>query len=142
MHVDRRLSEEEERVDYYLDFSTRKRLIEVTERCFIADYVDTFVQKGTRPRCARDSVLPFVGTDSLLNDNKKPELALMYSLLSRVKEGHAVLKNHFSAYVKVGVRQLGYFHDPAIAESRKDDGDGHGTRQEPRPRPLGLQGEA
>jgi cullin 4 len=45
-HVFKRLNEEEERVDYYLDYSTRKKLIQWTEKCFITDYVDTIIAKG------------------------------------------------------------------------------------------------
>ncbi|KAH7728259.1 cullin-4A [Aphelenchoides avenae] len=84
-HVDKRLSEEDERLDYYLDFSTRKKLISITEECFIANYVDTLVQKGA---------------DVLLNARKKPELQLLYSLVARTKTGVESLRRNFGEYIK------------------------------------------
>ncbi|MFH4982332.1 hypothetical protein AB6A40_009041 [Gnathostoma spinigerum] len=45
-HVKRRLDEESNRVDYYLDFGTRKMLISITEQCFIVEHMDSFISRG------------------------------------------------------------------------------------------------
>lgn len=45
-HVKKRLEEETNRVDYYLDFTTKKQLLAVTERCLISDHMESFINKG------------------------------------------------------------------------------------------------
>lgn len=45
-HVIKRIHEEEERLDFYLDISTSKKLIAVTDTCFISNYLDTIIGKG------------------------------------------------------------------------------------------------
>ncbi|KAL3989495.1 Cullin-4A domain protein [Acanthocheilonema viteae] len=84
-HVKKRLEEETNRVDYYLDFITRKPLLAVTERCLISDYMDSFINKGL---------------DEMLRGNKCDDLSLMYNMVSRTKHGLHILKNVFASYVK------------------------------------------
>ncbi|KAI1716326.1 cullin family domain-containing protein [Ditylenchus destructor] len=83
-HISRRIKEEEERIDLYLEFSTAKKLLSMTDECFIGTYVDTIIAKGT----------------VLLDEKRMDELSLMYNLLSRVKNGLPSFKNAFSAYIK------------------------------------------
>ncbi|VDO40115.1 unnamed protein product [Brugia timori] len=84
-HVKKRLEEETNRVDYYLDFTTRKPLLAVTERCLISDHMESFINKGL---------------DEMLLENKCDDLSLMYNMVSRTKHGLIILKNVFASYVK------------------------------------------
>uniref|UniRef100_A0AAF5PK17 Cullin-4 n=1 Tax=Wuchereria bancrofti TaxID=6293 RepID=A0AAF5PK17_WUCBA len=84
-HVKKRLEEETSRVDYYLDFTTRKPLLAVTERCLISDHMESFINKGL---------------DEMLLENKCDDLSLMYNMVSRTKHGLIILKNVFASYVK------------------------------------------
>lgn len=47
-HVSQRLDEEQQRVDYYLDHSSRDGLLSCVDRCFVGDYVETILSKGTK----------------------------------------------------------------------------------------------
>ncbi|VDK76390.1 unnamed protein product [Litomosoides sigmodontis] len=84
-HIKKRLEEETNRVDYYLDFTTKKALLAVTERCLISDHMDAFINKGL---------------DEMLLENKCDDLSLMYNMVSRTKHGLLILKNVFASYVK------------------------------------------
>uniref|UniRef100_A0A158Q724 Cullin-4 n=1 Tax=Elaeophora elaphi TaxID=1147741 RepID=A0A158Q724_9BILA len=84
-HVKKRLEEETNRVDYYLDFTTKKSLLAITERCLISDHMDSFINKGL---------------DEMLLENKCDDLSLMYNMVSRTKHGLLILKNVFASYVK------------------------------------------
>ncbi|KAF7633371.1 CULLIN_2 domain-containing protein [Meloidogyne graminicola] len=81
----KRLLEEEERVQYYLEYSTAKKLIGIVENCFIANYLDSIIAKG-----------PY----QLISEQKLDDLALLYKLVSRVKDGQLALKNAFSDHIK------------------------------------------
>lgn len=82
-HVERRLNEEQERLLYYLDHSTKKALIGCVERQLLGQHLGPILQKGL---------------DQLLDDNR--DLGLMYSLFARVKDGLPMLCTHFNHYVK------------------------------------------
>ncbi|VDK49594.1 unnamed protein product [Anisakis simplex] len=84
-HVKRRLEEESSRVDHYLDASTRKELMAVTDKCLIVNHMETFIDKGV---------------ESMLSANQCDDLVLIYSLLSRTKDGLLLLKNAFASYIK------------------------------------------
>ncbi|VDN05738.1 unnamed protein product [Thelazia callipaeda] len=90
-HVKKRLEEESERVDYYLDSVTRKPLMMITEKCLIADHMDSFINKGL---------------DAMLHENKPEDLSLMYDLVLRTKNGLNILKNVFVIYIKKVGRSL------------------------------------
>uniref|UniRef100_A0A914LAG0 Cullin-4 n=1 Tax=Meloidogyne incognita TaxID=6306 RepID=A0A914LAG0_MELIC len=81
----KRLIEEEERIQLYLEYSTSKKLIGIVEKCFIADYLDSIISKG-----------PY----QLISEQRLDDLALLYQLLSRVKDGQIALKNAFSEHIK------------------------------------------
>lgn len=85
IHVSKRLNEETERLLIYLDSSTAKKLINVTETCFIMNYLNLIINKGT---------------DTLLSLKKNDDLGLLYNLLSRVKNGQNTFKTAFSEYIK------------------------------------------
>ncbi|VDM25312.1 unnamed protein product [Toxocara canis] len=85
LHVKRRLDEESNRVDYYLDASTRKELMAVAEKSLIVDHMEAFIDKGV---------------ESMLSGNHCSDLKLMYSLLARTKNGLVLLKSAFAAYIK------------------------------------------
>ncbi|KAL7070006.1 hypothetical protein ACQ4LE_010780 [Meloidogyne hapla] len=81
----KRLLEEEERIHLYLEYSTTGKLIGIVEKCFIADYMDFIIAKG-----------PY----QLISEQRLDDLALLYQLLSRVKDGQLALKNAFSEHIK------------------------------------------
>ena len=87
-HVDRRLQEEHERLIYYLDASTRRMLIYSVEKQLISEHLVTLLQKGL---------------DQLLEQGRHQELRLLYSLVSRVKNGLVELGSGMNTYVKVGL---------------------------------------
>ncbi|KAK6046072.1 cullin family protein [Cooperia oncophora] len=77
---------ENERVDLYLDESTRTPLLTRAEKCLISDHMQEVVDNGL---------------SLLLNDNRVSDVSRLYSLLSRVDGGIALLKTGFSSYIKV-----------------------------------------
>ncbi|KAL0268902.1 UNVERIFIED_CONTAM: hypothetical protein PYX00_010685 [Menopon gallinae] len=84
-HVDKRLSEENERLLYYLDSSTRWPLIHTVEKQLLSEHLSTILQKGL---------------ENLLEENRIPELTLLYDLLIRVKNGLSELCINFNTYIK------------------------------------------
>ncbi|XP_054712277.1 cullin-4A-like [Uloborus diversus] len=84
-HVDRRLSEEWERLLHYLDQSTKKPLIQCVEKQLLGEHLGPLLQKGL---------------DLLLEENRIVDLKLMYDLFSRVKDGLPQLCSHFNLYIK------------------------------------------
>jgi len=84
-HVERRLREENDRLIHYLDQSSKWQLVAVVERQLISEHLQTILSKGL---------------DTLLEENRKAELKLMYSLLNRVKNGHGELRTKVCDYVK------------------------------------------
>uniref|UniRef100_A0A3B3SBQ4 Cullin-4A n=1 Tax=Paramormyrops kingsleyae TaxID=1676925 RepID=A0A3B3SBQ4_9TELE len=84
-HVSRRLEEENDRVITYLDQNTQKPLIFTVEKQLLGEHLTAVLQKGL---------------DSLLNENRVTELALLFQLFSRVKGGLAALLQHWRDYIK------------------------------------------
>ncbi|XP_052895296.1 cullin-4B [Anopheles moucheti] len=84
-HVDKRLNEEEERLEHYLDGCTRHQLIVTVERQLINEHVTGILQKGL---------------DQLLEENRLNDLSRLYKLFCRVKNGTTELCAHFNAYIK------------------------------------------
>lgn len=84
-HVDKRLQEENERVLHYLDSSTKHQLIHTVEKQLLSEHINNILQKGL---------------DGLLDENRLPDLSLLYSLFSRVKNGLVELCSAFNAYIK------------------------------------------
>lgn len=85
-HVDKRLTEENERLNYYLDPCTRWPLIHCVEKQLLSEHMTTILQKGV---------------ETLLEENRISELTLLYNLLSRVKNGLIELCANVNAYIKV-----------------------------------------
>ncbi|CAK9293703.1 unnamed protein product [Gordionus sp. m RMFG-2023] len=90
-YVKKRLNEENERIIHYLDHSSKSLLIQTVERRLLEDHLNLMLTKGL---------------DSMLNQNRYSELALMYQLLSKIPNGLKELCTHFSAYIKVKGREL------------------------------------
>lgn len=84
-HVEKRLREENDRLIHYLNQSSKWQLIHCVEKQLILEHVSTVLQKGL---------------DALLEENRKVELKLMYSLFGRVKGGHQELMVKMCDYVK------------------------------------------
>ncbi|KAK7475514.1 hypothetical protein BaRGS_00033270 [Batillaria attramentaria] len=84
-HVDKRLNEENERLLYYLDSSTKKPLVACVEKQLLEYHLTNILQKGL---------------DQLLDENRVGDLTLMYQLFSRVRDGLKELCTAFSAYIK------------------------------------------
>lgn len=85
LHIERRIKEENERVDLYLDESTRIPLLARAEKCLISDHMQEIVDNGLA---------------LLLNDNRVSDVTRLHALLSRVDGGIALLKTGFSTYIK------------------------------------------
>ncbi|CAD5233250.1 unnamed protein product [Bursaphelenchus xylophilus] len=84
-HVDKRLNDESERIDFYLDYRSLEPLQRKVDTCFIECNVELILQKGA---------------ENLLAQKKKEDLRLMYKLFGRVKSGHNSLKTAFTDYIK------------------------------------------
>lgn len=85
-HIKKRLDEEFERIEVYLDVSTKKPLISVLDETLISAHMKTFVSKGL---------------DSLLDEDCHADLRLLFDILNRVGfEGLNLLKGHFTDYIK------------------------------------------
>ena len=84
-HVEKRLKEEYDRLIHYLDQTSKWQLIHTVEKQLISEHISAILSKGL---------------DLLLEENRKPELKLMYDLLGRVKGGHAELKTKMCEFVK------------------------------------------
>uniref|UniRef100_H3A502 Cullin-4A n=1 Tax=Latimeria chalumnae TaxID=7897 RepID=H3A502_LATCH len=84
-HVSKRLEEEGDRVITYLDQSTQKPLVACVEKQLLGEHLTAILQKGL---------------DGLLDENRVPDLKLLYQLFSRVKGGQQVLLQHWSEYIK------------------------------------------
>uniref|UniRef100_T1PIM5 Cullin-4A n=1 Tax=Musca domestica TaxID=7370 RepID=T1PIM5_MUSDO len=84
-HVDKRLAEENERLLHYLDSGTKHPLIYTVEKELLAEHLTQILQKGL---------------DTLMEEHRLNDLTLLYSLLSRVKNGTAELCGNFNGYIK------------------------------------------
>lgn len=82
--LQRRLTEEYERCQHYLDVITRKPLIAAVEAQLLERHVASILEKGF---------------DALMADQRVPDLARLYNLCGRI---HALdsLKAAFKAYIK------------------------------------------
>ena len=82
--LQRRLTEEYERCQNYLDVSTRKPLISVVEEQLLSKHMAAMLEKGF---------------DSMMADMRVPDLARLYNLCGRI---HALepLRAAFRAYIK------------------------------------------
>ncbi|GMT32157.1 hypothetical protein PFISCL1PPCAC_23454 [Pristionchus fissidentatus] len=84
--VKRRLDEEFDRIDVYLDVGTKKPLIAVVEETLISAHMKAVVSKGM---------------DSLMDGDRLEDLSLLFRLLDRVgQDGLNLLKTHFNDYIK------------------------------------------
>ncbi|VDM65096.1 unnamed protein product [Strongylus vulgaris] len=103
LYIERRLKEENERVDFYLDESTRAPLLTRAEKCMISDHMQDVVDNGLA---------------TLLTDNRVQDVTRLYLLLSRVEGGVPLLKTGFSSYIKrVGKAMImDPQHDPTMVE--------------------------
>lgn len=84
-HVDKRISEENERVIHYLDSSTKYQLIHTVEKQLLSEHIQNILQKGL---------------DNLLEENRIHDLSLLYQLFSRVKNGLSDLCQSFNGFIK------------------------------------------
>nr|CAG4645372.1 EOG090X01NX [Lynceus sp. MCZ IZ 141354] len=84
-HVDKRLNEENERLLHYLDQSTKRPLVATIEKQLIGEHLSRILSKGL---------------DQLLDECRIADLSLMYSLLSRVRNGPQELCIGCSGFVK------------------------------------------
>lgn len=82
--AEERLKEEEDRVDRYLNTSTRKALVSKCEHVLIREHSD----------------LMWDSFQSLLDFDKDEDLQRMYALLSRIPEGLEPLRKKFEEHVK------------------------------------------
>lgn len=83
-HIRLRISEETQRVEFYLEYSTSKRVINIIEKCFIEEFSGSIISKGL----------------IILLDERFSDISLMYELLLRIKDGTNMLKIAFSEQIK------------------------------------------
>eukprot|EP00906_Rhabdomonas_costata_P031808 RCo044881 len=83
-HVDRRISEENDRVLHYIDSGTRRPLIGALEQLFLRDHVAPILERGF---------------DAMLEENQVPDLARLYRLMTLVGAQEA-LRNNFKIYIR------------------------------------------
>ncbi|PRP75027.1 cullin C, partial [Planoprotostelium fungivorum] len=86
--VESRIKEELERVNHYMDPSTEVKLKEVVERELISNHMRTLVDMEQS------------GCISMLRDNKIDDLKRMYLLFGRVPQGHNLVSEVISKYIK------------------------------------------
>lgn len=84
-HVDKRLNEENERLLHYLDYTTKRFLIQTVEKQLISEHQNSILQRGL---------------EGLLDEFRVQDLSLMYTLLSKVSTGLNELCKHFNQYIK------------------------------------------
>uniref|UniRef100_A0AAV1UQ24 Cullin family profile domain-containing protein n=1 Tax=Peronospora matthiolae TaxID=2874970 RepID=A0AAV1UQ24_9STRA len=90
VHVEKRLHDEIERVNHYLDVSTKKQLILVVESKLLKPHVATLLERGF---------------ESLMHGGRIGDLKRMYTLLARV-DAINDLKTAFSDYIRKNVSKL------------------------------------
>eukprot|EP01130_Rhizamoeba_saxonica_P018986 TRINITY_DN9707_c0_g1_i1.p1 TRINITY_DN9707_c0_g1~~TRINITY_DN9707_c0_g1_i1.p1 ORF type:complete len:747 (-),score=159.93 TRINITY_DN9707_c0_g1_i1:273-2471(-) len=86
--VEARIDEEMERVNSYLDQSTEAKIQEVVERELITSHLETLVHMENS------------GLIPMLRDDKMDDIRRMYYLLKRTAEGHPLMREVISEYVK------------------------------------------
>jgi cullin 3 len=83
-----RIKEELERVAHYLDPSTEPKIKEVVERELVALHMKTLIE------------MEHSGIISMLRDDKVEDLKRMYNLFGRVSNGHSLMREFLSNYIK------------------------------------------
>eukprot|EP00736_Rhodelphis_marinus_P010004 Rmarinus@m.9311 len=86
--AERRLKEERERVEHYLDSRTEEKIREVVETRMIFDHIDTLL------------TMPNSGILFQLEHDRYDDLRRMYEMFRRVKTGLQKMKQYFSDYIK------------------------------------------
>lgn len=86
--VEARITEEAERAKLYLDESTEPRIVEVVEDELINKHMRTIVEMENS------------GVVYMLKNTKTEDLACMYKLFSRVKDGLKTISDCVSAYLR------------------------------------------
>jgi len=86
--VEARIKEELERVAHYLDPSTEPKIKDVVERELIAVHMKTLAEMENS------------GAICMFRDDKVDDLKRMYNLFGRVANGHAVMRDIMSNYVR------------------------------------------
>lgn len=84
-HVDRRLSQEHDRLLQYLHKTTKKPLIMCVEKQLIGEHLHEVLDKGF---------------ESLLEASRYSDLSLLYQLFSRFKDGVPLIRKGFGEYIK------------------------------------------
>ncbi|XP_046853784.1 cullin-4A-like [Xenia sp. Carnegie-2017] len=84
-HVRRRLQEENERLLYYLDHSTKKQLIPCVEKQLLGKHSQNILQKGF---------------EKLMDGSRMKYLTLIYQLFGRIRKGLEDICVAFSNYIK------------------------------------------
>ncbi|KOB64330.1 Cullin-4B, partial [Operophtera brumata] len=85
-HVEKRLREETERLNNYLDPNTKWQLIHTVEKQLLSEHLTGILGKGL---------------EALMDGPRLSDLSTLYSLFSRVKDGLTELCSHFNSYIKV-----------------------------------------
>lgn len=86
--VEARIKEELERVTHYLDASTEPKIKEVVEKELIALHMKTLIE------------MEHSGIISMLRDDKVDDLKRMFNLFGRVSNGHVLMREFMSTYVR------------------------------------------
>lgn len=84
-HIDKRLSQENDRVLHYLHKSTRKPLILCVEKKLVGEHLEEILKRGF---------------ESLLEASRCRELSMLYSFFIRFKEGQCLVCKAFGEFIK------------------------------------------
>jgi cullin-4 len=84
-HIDKRLSQEQDRLLHYLHKTTKKPLILCVEKQLVGEHLQEILNKGF---------------ESLLEANRYPQLSLLHQLFSRFKDGITLVRKAFGEYIK------------------------------------------
>ncbi|EPQ31423.1 uncharacterized protein PFL1_00758 [Pseudozyma flocculosa PF-1] len=114
-HVDRRLQEEVSRVSVYLKPETQQPLQRLLEKHFLANHLTTIVD------------MPGSGLVAMLDEDRRDDLAIMYRLFQRVKEGPQVLRMGLKSYIGTKGRLI----NEAVSASAQAAAAGPTTAQAP-----------
>jgi len=85
LHVEKRLKEENGRLLHYLDNSSKWQLIHTVEKQLLAEHSNTILNRGL---------------DILLEENRLDDMALMYNLFGKIKNGRSDLCAKMSEFIK------------------------------------------
>ncbi|MCO5573491.1 hypothetical protein L7F22_027262 [Adiantum nelumboides] len=103
-HVERRFLEEEARVAVYLSSTTHPELSKTLERCLLSTHLNTIID------------MPGSGIVTMLDEDRREDLARMYRLFWRVSDGPTVMRLGLKRYIGTKGKEI---NNPVNAGSKQ-----------------------